>query len=256
MADHKKPTQEELDAQIEASLKEIDTPEETAKEVEPSIEAPVEEEKQEEVVEEEVKPSEEDKETLKKRYQDSSREAQLLYSKNKKMAEAIEKVGEVEITEEELKAEYQEWEMMTDFEKKMARESAVTKKSLAAIKEATKEFKDMDVWNGKVDEFMADPKTFISYPGLEGKEDEFKLFTAKPTRRGIDFADLVSAFMYTSAQAKPKNKGSMMPTGTAGADKSKKSDGKVSLQDAQVLRRTNYKQYLDLLKAGKISEEI
>ena len=257
---HTKPTQEELDAQINKSIEEIETnPEITPKD--PTIEEAEEKtevvDEKEEVEETEVKEDkeEEEKTKLTKRYQDSSREAQVLYSKNKKMAEAIDKAGEVQITEDDLKKEYQDWDMMTDFEKKIARESLSTKASLNAIKEATKEFKDMDAWNKKTDDFMANPETLVKYPDLEGKEEEFKLFASKSTRMGVDFTDLVSAFLFTETKNKIKNKGSMMPTGTAGAEKGKSSDGKLSVAESRSLRTVDYKKYLDYLKAGKISED-
>lgn len=252
---HQKPTQEELDQKMQEALESLEV--EDQKEVKTEEESKEEEVEQEtEEVEEEVTPSEEEKEVLKKRYQDSSREALTLYSKNKKIAEAIEKAGEVQVTEEELRAKYSEWEMMTEHEKTMARESLEAKKGIEAIREATREFKQIDAWNGRVDEFLVDPKTLIVLPDLEGKEEDFKTFASKENRRGADLTDLANLFVLTEAKSKVKNKGSMMPTGTAGADKSKKSDGKMSLSEARVLRTQNYKAYISALKAGRISEEV
>ena len=256
MPQHKQPTQEEMDQKIQESLdqeeaedQKVQEIEEKAKEIEDEV---VEEETEE--VEEEVVPSEPDKEILKKRYQDSSREALTLHSKNKKLTEAIDKAGEVEVTQEELVKEYPEWEMMTDFEKKMARESLETKKFKENLKEATKEFKELDAWNGKVDSYLSDPETLIKIPALEGKEEEFKFFASKDSRRGADLTDLANLFILTEGKSQPKKKGSMMPSGTSGA-KTKPNDGMISQSEADVLRRTNFKQYLNILKAGKIRPE-
>lgn len=261
MPQHKQPTQEELNQKIEESLKEVEVEDQKAQEIEEKAKE-IQEENQEEVQEEieeqqeeEVAPSEADKETLKKRYQDSSREALTLHSKNKKLTEAIEKAGEIEVTQEELEKEYPEWEMMTDSEKKTATKTLKSEKALQAIQEATKEFKELDAWNGKVDSYLSDPETLIKIPALEGKEEEFKFFASKESRRGADLTDLANLFILTEGKAKPKAKGSMMPSGTSGANKSKPNDGMISQSEADVLRRTNFKQFLVFLKAKKIRPE-
>lgn len=256
MPQHQKPNQEELNAKIEESLNEIDQADKEAEVIEEKAEEIEEEVQEESQEEEEVTPSEADKETLKKRYKDSSREALTLHSKNKKLTEAIEKADEIEITQEELTKEYPEWEMMTELEKKLAKESLETKKFKNSLKEATKELKEINVWNEKVDTYLTDPETLIKLPDLEGKEEEFKFFASKESRRGADLTDLANLFILTEGQPKPKAKGSMMPSGTSGADKKKPSDGKISQSEANVLRRTNFKQYLSLLKADKIRPEV
>ena len=276
MANHTQPTKEELQEKIDASLEEIDKEEEKDQEVvdkakELDEEADKEQEEDSEESGKEVdqelkkevekskdnKPEDEKDDKYKKRYQDSSREAQILYNKNKKMAEAIEKAGEVvEPTTEELQAKYSDWEAMTDFEKDMAKQNLTHSKQLNAIRDATKDFKEMDAWNGKVDKFMADPETLSKHSELEGKEEEFKLFSSLPTRRGVDFDVLISSFLYEEGKKVVKKKGSMMPTGTAGSKKSKPNDGKLSLSEAQRLRTANYKQYLKEMKAGRISLEV
>lgn len=282
MPDHKQPSKEELQENMEKALEELDKIEEQPPEEEaPEEEAPEEETPEEEAPEEEAEDGEEegdDKENLKKklpkkeegddeerdedgkykkRYQDSSREAQILYNKNKKMAEAIEKAGAVEPpTEEELTAKYPDWDTMSDFEKDMAKQNMTHSKQLEAIREATKDFKEMDVWNGKVDKFMADPETMTAFPDLEGKEEEFKLFSSMPTRRGVDFEVLVSSFLYEEGKKVVKKKGSMMPSGSAGDKRVKPNDGKLSVAESRRLRTADYKKYLEELKAGRIRDDI
>lgn len=196
----------------------------------------------------------------KKRYSDSSSEAHILYSKNKKMADAISKAGEVaEPTEEELKAEYSDWEDMTDTEKRLAKRSLHDSRKLQAITESAKEFKDLDEWNKKVTDFLIDPETLVDHPQLEGKEEDFKTFvTSKSSRMGVDFEDLVASFLYAESQkVKPKNKGSMFEHSSSGKNGkvTPKSD-KISIADSKLLMKTNYKKYLELLKTGKIELEV
>lgn len=252
---HHKPTQKELDAEIkkaEESLNELDQEKPEEKPEEKSIETP--EEKPTETEEESV---EEKPQNYKKRYADSTREAQILHAKNKKIVEVIEKAKEIsDPTEEELIAEYPDWEMMTDTERKMAKDSVISRRRFEALDEATQDFRKSEKWNAKVDKFMTDPQTLIDYPGLEGKEEEFKIFTGKETRRGVDFPDLVSAFLFEADKIMPKHKGSMFETGTSGtSEKPKPKSDKITTKESQRLRIADYKKYLEYLKAGKISDE-
>ena len=279
MPKHKQPSKEEMQQNIDASLEKLDKAGEAPKDKimeEIGAEDPKEDPKdpKEEPKEVPIDPKEDPKEDpkdpedpkedpedpkdpkFKKRYEDSSREAQVLYNKNKKMAEAIEKAGEVvEPTQEELTAKYSDWDTMSDFEKDMAKQNMAHDKQLSSLREATKDFKDMDAWNGKVDSFMADAETLVNNPDLEGKEEAFKLFSSMPTRRGVDFDVLVSSFLYESGKKVVKNKGSQMPSGTPGANKPKPNDGKLTLSQSRRLRTVNYKQYLAELKAGRIAVE-
>jgi len=190
----------------------------------------------------------------KERYKESTREAQILHAKNKKLNESIEQAGDIpDPTEEELRNEFSEWDDMTETEKKLAKSAYVSIQRFAKLQEATKEFKDIDVWSGKVDTFIADPKTLMQYPELEGKTEEFISFASKPTRRGLDFADLVAAFLYDATRRKISMKGKMFETGTGGpAGKPKPKSDKISLEEAAVIQKTDYNEYKRLLKARKI----
>lgn len=280
---HKKPTSEELQENMDKAVKELDKPEAPKKDVKEKpkkVDEPKEDVKETvpfpevdddvnatpEVPEEESEvepkkksvPKEDDKQNgepeFKKRYRDSTREAQLLASKNKKLTEAIENAGDIQDpTKRQLTAEYPEWEEMSDFEQKIAKDNLLNRMKFDAITEVTKDFKDMDKWVTKVDEFVKDPITIANYPELDGKEDSFKLFSAKASRRGIDFEDLVSAFMYEEDSKPKKSKGAMFETGTGGDNKKMKpKSDKISLEDSINLRNTDYKKYLKYVKAGKI----
>ncbi len=183
----------------------------------------------------------------------SAQEAQILHAKNKKTNEALEKaLTTPEPTEEELIQEFPDWDMMSDFEKKMAKESLTNKKRFSALDEIVKENKDLEGWQTKVDEFIENPETLTKHTELEGRQDEFKLFATKPTRRGVDFEDLVSAFLF-NIKPEPKKKGQMFPTGSAGLnDKGKQKGDKISIEEARLLRTNNYEKYKEMLKAGKI----
>lgn len=254
MADHAKPTAEELEANIAAAAENIDEQDqEEQEEVEEEVEQ-VESDDDQQGEEEQDHASPD----YKKKFAESTREAQVLAAKNKKINEAIDKAGQLsEPTEEELKKEYADWEDMTATEQRFAKDNLINKRRFEIIHASTKEFKDIEAWSGKVDSFLDDPKTLTDNPKLEGRVEEFKAFAAKPSRRGVDFDDLVSAFLYSVEKARPAaKKGKMIETGSGGANNgAKPKSDKISLQTARALMKSDYKRYKSLLIAGKIANE-
>ena len=266
---HTKPTTEELDANINKALQELDaepieednlvpdvvepTPDTTP---EPEPPKPV----AETVVEPEPAPEVKPEPDYKEKFAAETKENIVLYAKSKKITEAIDQANQTEMpTDEELAEKYPDWDIMDDIQKRLIRESELSTKRFAIIHDATKEFRDIDAWNTKVDTFLTDPKTITDNPGLEGKEDSFRSFAIKPSRRGNDLDVLVGAFLYNMDVAKktetPK-KGQMFETGSGGPNEpAKPKSDKISLAEAKSLRETNYSKYKELLIAGKIAEE-
>jgi hypothetical protein len=255
---HKRPTVEELEEKIK-EVENIDLEEEV---VEPETSEPTPSEPEEEPPEPE--PSKEIIKDVLKREKEknvaSSKEAQVLHAKNKKLTEAIEIADDIpDPTEEEMQVEYTDWDVMSDFEKKIAKDNLISKRRFQTISQVTKEFKDLDAWQAKVEKFVDNPEIFIKYPSMEGKEEEFKSFAMKPTRRGVDFDDLVPAFLYHPDDTpKPKsNKGGMFETGTGGpSSKPNPVASKISIEDAAKIRETNFKKYKELLMAGRIAVDL
>lgn len=196
----------------------------------------------------------------KKKLSASSKEALILHSRTKKYDEAVEEAEKVEPpTDDEMKAKYgeDEWEQMSAGQRLLAQESWVANKRFEIMSKVSKEGRIVEEWNNKVSEFLKDPKNLTKYPVLEGKQEEFAEFAAKPTRRGLDMEDLILAFTGDLANNPPKkHKGQMFEKGSPGIkDKPKPKDDKISAADAKILRETNYPKWKELLKAGKIRQE-
>jgi hypothetical protein len=252
---HVKPTQEELDKGIQDALEELDKPEVPEIPEVPENEPPT---PPEPPVEPEAKPSEPEPEVeLKKKLSNSARENQVLHARTKKFDEAVDNAAQItDVSDEEAVKEYPEWDVMDDVAKKMAKDSIVNKRRFQMIHEASKEGKNIQEWHDKVDKYLEDPKTLIDNPKLEGKGDDFKIFATKPTRRGLDFEDLTSAFLYeVDKNAKPKSKGAMFETGSGGPNENPKPKGdKISLMEARSLMKSDYNKYKEYLLAGKIED--
>lgn len=272
MSDHVKPTTEELEAQIQKSLEALEeAPEETevpeeeieqAQESEEETEETPEEESTdeeapEETQEEKEQPQEKKTQTIEDRYKASTQEAQVLAAKNRKNQEAIQAASELPApTDEELAIEYPDWEELTVTEKRLAKDVLWNKQKLAVIEESAKEGKNLDEWVGRVNSFIEDPATLAKYPRLEGKAEEFKGFVIKPSRRGVDFEDLISSFLYTVDESTPKHSGKMFEKGTGGSkEKAKVKSDILTVEEGRLLMKRNYPEYVKKLTAGKIASE-
>jgi len=283
MANHTKPTPEELEANAMKAIEEakalkkasekpaedpVDPPEDDQDIIdEDPSDDPVDDDVDEDktppkkykepdpVVDEDLK-AELDKKD--KKLKASSREAQILYHRNKQVQEAIEKASQLPApTDEQMMSEYEDWDVMSDFEKKMARESEANKQRIQAITDVSKGFKDLEEWQTKIDTYVDNPEVLISNPALEGRIEDFKDFATKPTRRGVDFEILVSSFLYQIDTSKtPKKKSSMFPKGTGGHNKQPKpKSNKITIEQGRALRTSNYSEYKRLLNAGQIESD-
>lgn len=256
---------EEDELEIEDKKEEEDDkPEEKEEDIEEEKEEPKKEENKEKKIvtppieeKKEEKPEEKEEEPdYKDKYTHSTAEAQVLASQNRKMSEAMVEASKLPLpTDEEMQKEIPEWEDMTDAEKRIVRRQVHSERKFALIEKAGTEGKEIGEWSDKVDSVLADPEIIVKHPELEGKEEAFKTFAIKPSRRGGDFEDLISAFLYTvKSEVKPARKEKMFETGTGGDEKPKPKDGKISLAEARRLRITDYPKFLTYLKAKKIDQ--
>ncbi len=146
-----------------------------------------------------------------------------------------------EPTEEDLEKEYSDWDLMTDIEKGLAKETLISRNWRQKISQAKEQATKIEKWNDSVEAFVGDPKTLIDNPELEGKAEEFKVFATEEDNNSVPFKILVSAFLHDQSTKKVSNKGRMFERGSGGPnDKPKPKDGKISLEDARKLRETNY----------------
>lgn len=254
MPKHTKPTEAELQAEIDKAIVEAETPETPEEEIVEETEEETPEET-EDVEEEESEEPDVPEVDYKKKFVESSRESIVNHARARKFTEAVTQAAGVDApTEEELMSEYKDWDLMTDTEKLLARDGLINKKRFKIMESVAQEGKNIEDWIAKVDTFIENPATLVSNPELEGKQEEFKLFASKPTRRGLDFGDLILAFIGENAKnVKPKMKTSMMEDGTGGPKETPKpKSDKISLDEAKLLMQTDYKKYKELLKDGKI----
>lgn len=259
---HKKPTKEELKAELDKLNSDIDKPtpstppepEEEPKETpEPTPSKPEEEP---EPTPSTPAPSEEDveKARLKEQYKGSTREALVHKAAREAMANAIKESENIDApTDEEMQNEYDDWDILGEGEKKARIKLALNEKRFAIINKANKEAEDFDGWVKKVEDYSEDPTVLVNFPELEGRGEEFRAFAITKTRRGVPLPDLLKAFLFDATKQAPKKSGSMLEK-PVGGDGSKPSTApaKISMADAEKLRINNYAEYKRLLRAGRI----
>lgn len=257
-----KPTKEELKAKEDEAIKAADElegrqqiPEDKEDEPEEVVEPPVEEAEKEEAApieaeeEEQAVPS---KELLKKKLSASARENQRIYAKNRVINKALTDADDIpEPTEEDLQREFADWDVMSDTEKMLAKETVISRSWRKVIADAKDQAKKISKWNESVDGFVDDPKTLIDNPELEGKTDEFREYALVEANNSVPFNILVSAFLHENQ--KPSNKGRMFERAKGGSnEKPQPKDGKISLEEARILRETNYDKWKEVNSKGLI----
>ena len=258
------PEDKDEGTESEDTSTETEETEDESKDEEEDAEEESENEGDTETEEEKETPSAEEVERLRlekersdKRYSDSTREAQILYSRNKKMADAIDEASNLpEPTDDELKEIHPEWDKLSDFEKLTAKKILHQERFQEAIRKVNQEFKNIEVWNEKVDKYLEDPATLTDNPILDGREDEFRAFVNKEQRVGADFETLVLAFKGSAKDVKIEKKKGKMFEGRSGGENGKPKETKMTIEESKALKASNYALWKQKLMAGEIETDI
>ena len=264
MADNK-PTEEELKSQEEEAIK-------IAEELEGKQSIPQDDKEEPEIVpdksssddssvEEDItggEDAEPSKELYKNKFRQSSREAQKIAAKNRVMNQAIiDAEGIPDPTEEQLIKEFPDWDVMSETERTLAKETVISRSWRQTISQAKEQATKIEKWNESVEQFVDDPKTLIDNPELEGKTDEFQEFATRDENNSVPFNTLIGAFLYEHSKNNKPHKGKMFEAGSGGIkEKPQLKDGIISLEQARVLRETDYAKWKELNAAGKIDYNI
>lgn len=197
--------------------------------------------------------------TYKKKYVASQQENMVTSSRNKQIIEAQEAADALtldSVTEDEVEAANPDidWESASDTEKKLLKKDLLHEKKDKIVSDAIKAGKEDTLWIDKVNTFIED-NTETKFPKLSGKEDEFKKFCLKPTRRGVDIEDLVAAFLFEESKKPPvKKKGSLF-NGKGNKPTVLKKEG-ITTERMEHLRTKNPMKYKELIKKGKVKIDL
>ncbi len=189
------------------------------------------------------------------KFAESSREAQILASKNKKLTETIEQAASIpEPTDDEMKKAYPDWDSLTDFERKIAKDNLQAKRQFDMVHQAVLATKKVDEWAKKVDDFTADPVNLQKYTALEGREAEFKAFAMKESRRGLEMGELAEWFASVEPKAPVQHRGTLL--GRSNGAQPPAQPKALTIEQIAYIRKNEPRKYSQMVKEGKIKINI
>jgi len=190
-----------------------------------------------------VEPPKVDYET---KFKESQKEALILKAQLDKVDE--EKNKKVEITDEVLKGMYPEWDDMTPAEQRAMRRAEQLAQEVAELKNNANQFNNDKKWLEKVDSFVTEEMPDL-FPAIVGREEEFKRFATRPTRKGLPMDDLAKVFLYENPPKEPKRNLFHAPSGGGGVPP--EAPG-MSEDEIRMLRITKPLEYMRLVREKKI----
>lgn len=112
--------------------------------------------------------------------------------------------------------------------------------------------KEISAFKTEMDEIkanLAKKDVQLSYPGIKEKWEEFEEFRSDPENRGMNMRTAAKAFLAERGYVEPR-KGLESPTG---GDKAAPTTGKMTVDEVETLRKTNYREYQRLIMEGKLN---
>jgi hypothetical protein len=186
----------------------------------------------------------------KKKFQESQREALALHASVKEKEEKIEELSRPkEISDNELKEKYPEWEEMSEREQKLAREAENTKIRLTNIEAQNSIYHNEKRWSQKIDEQVKEWETLEQFPRITEKKEEFKRFCQKPTHKNIDLETLAKAFLF-EVKDSPKKKASTPMTMKKDKGNQVPQKKKWTAEEVMSLRENYPRKYQELVIRG------
>jgi hypothetical protein len=195
----------------------------------------------------EVKEPEKPKIDYESKFKASSQEAMVLKAKLDEIE--AEKNKPVVVDDEYMKANYPDWEDMTTTEQKLAKGLEETKQANKELLAKTNEYNNDRKWRDQIDEIVDDFEFTDKYPAIKGKEEEFKRFCTKPTRKGVEMDVLTAAFLFEYKEPE-KELRTIFKNTDGGHDKVDPKRG-LTLEESQTLRKASNSKFMEKLKDPK-----
>jgi len=184
------------------------------------------------------------------KFKESQKEALILKAQLDKVEE--EKNKKVDITDDLLRGKYPDWDDLSVGEQKALRKSEELAQEVQELKNNANQFNNDRKWQEKVETFVAEEMVDL-FPDIVGREEEFKRFATRPTRKGLPMEDLAKVFLYENPPVDKKR--SLFHAG-GGVSATPPVDEGMSAEDVRALRVTKPLEYMRLVRAGKIKVKI
>jgi len=179
------------------------------------------------------------------KFKESTRENQILQGKLKAREDAEQELTK-EPTDSELKAAFPDWDSLSDFEKKIARDNLITKKLAASAVKTTQELQNERAWNTSIELALS------SVSALQGKEQAFRQFASQPKYKGTLMELLIDAFLQKNPEApKTVTPRPGLEPGSGGPKESPKPAG-LTMEQLAALRSSDPRAYEQYIKTHDI----
>lgn len=204
--------------------------------------------------------SDDDDVDYEEKFKSSSKEAMVLFFKNKHLNDKIEEAATLpDPTQEDLKQyalmKGAEWDNLDTFSQNILRDSYINDRRFSLIHEASKAGREFEAWEKKVVDFTESPETVAKYPVISDYSGKFRRFCMKEGRMGMNLEDLLASFLFHQEKdgrtKVAKNKKTMFLSGGAGGNEPIKPP-RLTAEQVQSIRVTDPKRYKQLIKEGKI----
>jgi colicin import membrane protein len=201
--------------------------------------------------------------SVEERYRQSSSEAIILNSQKKSLEQTLTKLtSEDTPTEPELLAEFPEYKAYNAVTQKLMRDTLENKKRQMRINLQLIEQDADRRWQADLRTITRKPE----YASLKGDE-KFEEFVFQPKHRGVEIQTLADAYLVRTGRAQPAqpvtppaNPSPAQPAGGlprgSGGPRTPNKPNKITLEQAKVIRETNYKEYMRLVRANLIETDV
>lgn len=179
-----------------------------------------------------------------KKFKESSREAQNLLAEKRQAQAQLDQLTNINITENELRALYPDWETMNDIEKRAFRETALANKKANQALNFAMGIVEQQRWN---EDFA---KVLKANPKLQGRDEDFKAYAYKPAHKNVPIDVLVKSFLFDLPADTPSTTPQPTPgleRGSGGLRTGNPADADVSEEVMAQLRVSDPKRYRQLL---------
>lgn len=201
----------------------------------------------------------EDDSDWKKRYSESSREALIQYTKNKKIEDTIIEASSIkDVSEDDLRKYVRDetngefnYDELDNLTKLVFKKSYINERKFSAIESVHRESKELDNWAVKIDEFLDETETQNKYPTLVANAKKFKSFCMRRDLVNSDLLLLAGAYLYN--QPKKTVTGSLLETRGNIKDGQPTKKKSLTVDDLAYARTHDHKKYKAMLKARRAS---
>lgn len=247
----------EIQTPVEGTEQAVEIPDDNIESQEPETpQTPeVEQEIEQPVQPEPAQPAQPD---YKNKFVESQREAILQNERLKQKDAHISKLTTKDTpTDDEMRSLYPQWDQLDDYNRSVLTDMVETRKRAIRAEQRTDALERKREFEDSLVDFVDSPPQ--EFKGLKGKESEFKRFAQRKANIGLPLDTLAKAFLFDiQDEIQPEHKPVVTPglERGSGGPRSAPKPAKVSLEEAATIRKTDYKRYMELVKAGKIDDDI